>query len=406
MIVQYMFSEIVSRENLTRAYLALVGKFVREGKSRRYLGLDQHTLFDHDLDSDVLLDQIRTELIALHPLDPAIALQIPKKHTPSEHREIFVYTIKERIKAQAIYQVVLPVFECHFSDRLFSYRPGRPPHIASYLFARRYRRRYKDEFVATIDLQQYSNCIDTTLLSTQLEGLFSDTQVLDVLKLFVCNRVYTGGKVVTLPRGIVQGVPLIALFANLYLTDIDFVYSKRVPFYIRVGDDLVCVDTDLAHLEGVVSELVNMLRERGLVVNSEKLFVGPADDTFSFLGYSFSHGHIGLDSKVVAACEREWKRLLVHKHASMSHKLRIFHRFMRQSHTYVGHRFEEMIVQKPQLDDSEQIRQLSETFFRILTEFFYGQYTPRNRRLLMHLTRSLGVVSLYEQYKKFHYERS
>ncbi|HRH23256.1 MAG TPA: reverse transcriptase domain-containing protein [Candidatus Magasanikbacteria bacterium] len=400
-----MFREIISKENLEAAYLEIVQKFAKDGKDSRYHGLDDKKILDYEVDSHDLLSLIRDELIHNKAIEPALLLRIPKKSNPAKTREIFVYTLKERVKAQAIYRVVLPVFERAFSDRLFSYRPGKPPYIASYLFARRYRRRFRDDYCLVIDLHNYSSFINRDYLVRKLLTLFREKETIDALKLFIFNQMYDNGSIQSTNQGIVQGVPLIALFANLYLSDLDFMYDSQADFYIRVGDDLAIVDPDLQKLQTIEKELKIVLNERGLKLNHDKLFIGPTRDPFSFLGYHFSQGLISFEDSFITHLETEWKTILVYKNESVAKKRYILKNIMRRANKNFNTRFQEIIKNKSQVNDVEQIRNVSERFFQILTEFYYGQYSPQHRRLLRIVIKDLGIRSLYYYYKNFHYER-
>ncbi len=401
-----MFREIISKDNLEAAYLEIVQKFAKESKESRYYGIDHKKILDYEVDSTDLLSRIQDELIHTKVIEPAILLHIPKKNNPSKTREIFIYTLKERIKAQAIYRVVLPVFERSFSDRLFSYRPGKPPHTASYLFARRYRRRFTSDHCLVVDLHNYSSLIDREYLVEKLATLFSDRHTLEILKLFVFTRVYDGHTIQQLPHGIVQGVPLIALFANIYLSDLDFLYARQVEFYIRVGDDLALVDSNLEKLKVIEKDIQARLHMRGLKLNFDKLFIGSSRDTFSFLGYRFSNGRISLEDSFITRIESEWKSLLLYKHESETKKKRILKNIMRSKYKNFNTRFQEIVKNKSQVNDVTQIRVVSEHFFHILTEFYYGQYSPQHRRLLKNEIAEFGIVSFYQHYKNFHYERN
>lgn len=405
MIIKNMFLEIVSQKNLEAAYLDIVAKFAQDSKEASYHGLDNIKLFDHELDSKELLTLIKQELIELAPVEPALLLRIPKKNNPSKNREIFIYNLKERIKAEAIYRVVLPIFEKHFSYRLFSYRPNKPPYLASYLFARRYRRYFKEDSAIILDLSNYSTLINRDILVKKLEPLFKDEKVMGLLKLFIFNKIYDNGVVKFLDRGIVQGVPLIALFANLYLTDLDFKYDREVAFYIRVGDDLALADPDLEKLKKIHPRIIKELEDRGLEINKDKAFIGPAYEKFNFLGYSFNNGVISLEDGFIRRIELEWKELLKYKHNSAKKKDLIIKRIMDRPNYNFNNQFQRIVKEKAQVNNVEQVKKLSEKFFRILTEFFYERYTDRNRRLLSKKLKNFDIFSLYSYYKNFHYER-
>ncbi|MCX6795763.1 MAG: reverse transcriptase domain-containing protein [Candidatus Falkowbacteria bacterium] len=401
-----MFSEIISDANLRAAYLKIVEQFTIEGKSASYHGLDNLLLEHYDLRSEELLLLIREELVSEKEISPALLVKIPKKNNPEKNREIFIYSLKERIKAQAIFQIVLPVFEKNFSDRLFSYRPGKPPYLAAKYFGHRYRRDFSQDYALIIDLENYSDLIDRQLLSGRLEEIFSDQKVLAVLRLFIFNCAYRDGKMVMPQFGLIQGVPLIAEFANFYLSDLDFKYQKLVPFYLRVGDDIAILDQNDDKLEVIKKEMSADLLARKLRINENKLYCGPAKSKFSFLGYCFEGGLISLEQGYLRRIETEWKKLLSYKHLPDKRKDYLLRKIMIEEKNNFNFRFEKIIKDKPQINDSKQIRDCSERFFQIMTKFFYGHYSPRNRRLLEKRLGHLGIFSLYHFYKKFHYERN
>jgi len=109
-----MHNKIISLTNLQQAYLKISGDMELDGRFQRYRGWDGWKLADTELDLPSLLKDINRELKNLEPLDPAMLLKIPKKSNPQKLREIYIYNLKERIKAQAIYQVVEPVFDAYF----------------------------------------------------------------------------------------------------------------------------------------------------------------------------------------------------------------------------------------------------------------------------------------------------
>jgi retron-type reverse transcriptase len=400
-----MFKKIVSDSNLEAAYLKIIDQFAIDRKTFTYHGLDNLLLKDYDFTSRGLIALARSELIEKKELEPALALKIPKRNNPERFREIFIYNIKERLKAQAIFQVLLPEFEIHFSDRLFSYRPGRPPYIAAKNFARRYRRNFKMDHALILDLERYSDLIDKQILLSRLRTVFHDREILDLLGLFIFNRVYREGVIETPERGLVQGVPLIGMFANLYLSDMDFKYQAAVPFYIRVGDDIALMDRRPEKLLRIKDDLAADLAGRRLAINEYKAYLGPAGGRFSFLGYEFDNGLISLERSFVTKTEMDWKRILVYKNMPDRKKDRLLERIMREPRNNYNARFDKIIKDKPQINNSDQIRRLSEGFWHILTRFLYRSYSPRNRRLLEERTKGLRIRSLYNHYAGFHYER-
>lgn len=400
-----MFTEIVSYANIKAAYLEIIEQFSNDRRSLRYHGIDNIFLRDINLTSHNLINIIRDDFFSKKEIEAALSVKIPKKNKPGEYREIFVYNLKERIKAQAIYRVVLPEFENLFSKRLFSYRPNKPPHLASRIFCRRYRKKYLDDRALIIDLKNYSDLIDREIMYRKLEAVFKDGDLLDIFSLFIFNKVYRDGICELPKKGLVQGVPLIALFANLYLTEIDFKYQSLSRFYIRVGDDLAILEDDGCKLEVIAKNIKLDIDTLGLKLNQGKFFLGPAKDNFSYLGYSFNNGLISLEDGYVRRLEMDWKKILRYKNYTYKAKHNLIRKIMARPEANFNTQFKRIIENKPQINDSEQIKKLSEEFFKTMTRFFYKNYSERNRRLLLGNLEEFKIKSLYSHYKKFHYER-
>jgi len=400
-----MFSQIISYSNIEAAYLEIIEQFAADRRNFKYHGIDNIFLRDIDLKSREIIKIVRADFLCKKEIEPALSVKLPKKNKPGEFREIFIYNLKERIKAQAIYRVVLPVFEKNFSHRLFSYRPNKPPYLAARIFCRRYRQNYLSDSVLILDLKNYSDRIDRDLMFAKLTTLFTDQDLLDTLHLFVFNKVYRDGICELPDKGLVQGVPLIALFANLYLTEIDFKYQSKSEFYIRVGDDIAFLDQDFNKLKDLESEILKDFTDLKLELNQQKLFLGPAKDSYSYLGYAFDSGNISLEAAYINRIELEWKNILSYKHLPDFAKDKIIKSTMKQPNNNFNYQFQKIIKDKSQINNSKQIKKMSEDFFIIMTKFLYTSYSTRNRRLLEERLKDYGIISLYKTYQKFHYER-
>lgn len=401
-----MFSKICSYSNIEAAYLEIRKQFSTDRRNLRYHGIDNIFLRDINLTSHKIIKTIRDDFFSKKEIEAALLVKIPKKNKPGEFREIFVYNLKERIKAQAVYRVVQAEFEKVFSKHLFSYRPNKSPHLASRMFCRRYRKKYLKDQALIIDLRNYSDLIDRDIMMEKLESIFTDKDLLDIFRLFIFNKVYRDGVLETPSQGLVQGVPLIALFANLYLTEIDFKYQKMASFYVRVGDDIALLDEDASKLKKISQEMGSDIKALGLELNQGKLFLGPSKEEFSYLGYNFNQGLISLESAQVRRIELDWKKILLYKHFSKGSKRALIRKKMAQTKTNFNLQFKKIIEDKSQINNSEQIKELSESFFKIMTKFFYINYSERSRRLLEKDLAEFKIKSLYKHYKKFHYERN
>jgi len=401
-----LVDKIISLANFEQAYLEIVGSFISDHKNRRYHGLDGHFLCDHDLTSQQLLISCQKELLTGQPISPAISIKIPKRNKPDSYREVFVYNIRERIKAQAIYRIILPTLDNYFSERLFSYRPGRPPYLAAKQFCHNYRRNFSSSQALVIDLKNYSEQINQGILINQLENFFNDKSLLNLLKLFIGNSICRQGVIGQLDQGLVQGVPLIALFANLYLTEIDLKYKRLANFYVRVGDDIAFLDNNYQRLSSTKDQLFTDLTALELVFNKNKIYLGPAAGDFNFLGYKLANGKISLEPALVERILANWRQILTRQHWSYGLKYKLLKKQMASLATNYNYQFGRLLAAKPQINDYQQMRYLAEKFFIIMTKFLYRSYTPRQRRLAAEQLRQLGIESPYQIYWRFHHGKS
>jgi len=398
-----MFQEIISKKNIAAAYIELTAKLAQAGKIERYSGLDGLKFQDINWQSREICRTAEQELKNYKKIQPALAVLIPKRGDVRKKREIFIYNFLERLKAEAIYRVILPVFEANFSPFLFSYRPGKSfSHAARSVGSR--RQRHPKDYVLTIDLNNYSENISQAILLEQLKKLVPEKETYQLLSLFIGNQFYRDGQLITPLQGLVQGVPLIALFANLYLNDFDKQFGPQVSLYRRVGDDLIFMDPDRDKIERLEQEARQSLTKLGLIINQMKSRVSGPEEPVFFLGYCFSGAKISLEESFVKKVFQSWSQAFNRPEQPLDRKFRKIRQALGDQ-GLITNQFYKIIYQKNLVNDSRQIREMSEKLFVILTKYLFKAYSPRRRRLAAQYFKELDIPSLYNLYKKFHYER-
>ncbi len=105
---------------------------VASNKGTRTPGIDGVTVKHiHKQGVDAYLEGVRKELQdRSYVPSPARRVWIPKPGKPGEFRPLGVPTIKDRIVACAIKQIIEPLFEARFSRVSYGFRPGRSCHGA------------------------------------------------------------------------------------------------------------------------------------------------------------------------------------------------------------------------------------------------------------------------------------
>lgn len=400
-----MFKQIISLKNIEQAYLKIAGDMELDGRAQRYCGWDSWKLADTEIRLPVLLRLIKAELEDLTPIVPAVLFKIPKKSNPQKLREIYIYNLKERIKAQAIYQIVEPVFDAYFSPYLFSYRSSHSSYFAARSAVRHYHKYWQRDFVFIGDLSDYSNYIRHDCLKEQIEKLPLDNEVKALLFLFIGNEVIRDGAIEKPPVGLVQGVPLIALFNNLYLDAFDKYAGVRSDFYRRVGDDLIIFDRLESRIRPLEEELRREADRLGLKINQEKTKMQAASQAFSFLGYRFEVGKVGLTPNFSKALIQKWRQQFpYYRSRSEQRKRQFLKQSIRRDRNNLREQFKQLAEQKKLVNNEAQLRRLSEAFFRVLTKYFFKDYSERNRRLLATKLKKIGLMSVYKYFLKIRYD--
>ncbi len=397
------FEAIVDPANLRAAYLETVQRFEEQRKGRRYAGIDGISLRDLAFVSASYLETIQQEMITSSPLDPTLEMSIPKAEGGT--RLIYSYTVKDRIKARAISRVLEPVFEGAFSPFFFSHRTTHPHYKAVRSVAKRYRRHYGQDTVLLIDVADYTGNIRKDRLCEQLQGLGLDSNTIALLELFLNNSVMTSEGLVYPEKGLVTGVGLMGLFANLYLNDLDHTVGRRVSLYRRVGDDLILMDRDSEKLANIHRDITDQLEERGLEPSVEKLSLIRSNERFRYLGYSFHERRISIRPSSVRRIVQRWKRILRYYPGSKNGKLRRLSKILYENEDSIHRDFLRVIADYRCCTDAGQIQELSGVFYRVLTRYFYGSYSHRKQRKVRLLTGPLDVPSLSRYYFDFHHGR-
>ena len=394
-----MLKSILDKKNIEGAYFDLISNFDEESKSNSYQGADGLSLNDFDINSRERLEKIREEMLNLTELNPALELFIPKKS--GGKRKVYIYSVKDRIKAQAIYRVIEPFLENLYSDFLFSYRSSHSNYYAAKSIAKRYKKYFGKDYVFCFDIFKYTEDVDKEILRRKLLSLGFSKKVIKLLNLFIDNPIISAGKVKYLKKGVLQGVPITILFLNIYLNDIDKYVGKRVSLYRRVGDDLILFDKNREKIEFLKKYILEEISKLGLKIKKEKTKLIKSSDEFDFLGYAFSNRKIKIGQSSVNKAILNWKKKLKYYPVSNKRKNKQLIDILYRDADSIHNQFIVFIASYKQCNDKKQIKKISEQFFHILTKYFFKKYSLRNERLMRKLIK-VKIPSLYNYYLQFH----
>jgi len=382
--MQDLYSQITSLENLNEAYLDLYYSLELQSKVNKYSAINGKTIGDAEVVSAEMLKEIREELINNTELQPAQYMEVEKGG--GETRGVYMLPVKERVKCQAIYRVLEPYFEETYSDNLYSFRSTKPSYYAGRSVRRLYLRNYKNKklYVLKLDIHKYSDYHNHEYLYDVLRKHGIEDDVMALIRNSIRQPFFHEGAMQCLGTGTMQGSPLCSIYNNIYIGHIDKYLEEKVHFYRRVGDDLILIDKDKGKLEKLYAYIREEAEKAKLIIKEEKTTLTSLDKEFSFLGYRFKDGEVGLPSKTVRKILDSWKKTLRYKEEFTSgeklHYLRNFFYNKENLDTDSKHkRFLDIVRAYNLVTDTAQIKELSGKFIDVLTVYFTGGTTHKKR---------------------------
>jgi RNA-directed DNA polymerase len=270
---------ILSRENMMAAHRRVV-------RNKGAPGIDEMTVEQLKPYLTAHWVHIREELLAGHYRpSPVRGVEIPKPGGRGM-RQLGIPTVLDRLIQQAMHQVLMPIFDPHFSSSCYGFRPGRSAHDA--VLAARSHVAGGRRFVVDLDLEKFFDRVNHDVLMARVARKVTDKRVLRLIRRYLQAGLMAGGIATVRSEGTPQGGPLSPLLSNILLDDLDKELERRGHAFCRYADDCNVYVRSQRAGERVMASLTRFLDERlKLVVNRDKSAVDrPWNRTF--LGYTMS----------------------------------------------------------------------------------------------------------------------
>jgi RNA-directed DNA polymerase len=323
----HLLERIVSRENMQRAW-----KRVKANKGAP--GIDTMSIEDFPAFARKNWDTIRESLLAgtYQPL-PVRRVEIPK--ATGGTRPLGIPTVVDRLIQQAMYQVLMPIFDPDFSNHSYGFRPGRSAHDAV-----RKLRGYIQEGYRTavdLDLSKFFDTVNHDVLMHRVARKVRDKRVLRLIGKYLRAGVMVNERVQKTTTGVPQGGPLSPLLANILLDDLDKELEKRGHRFVRYADDFVIVARSQSAAERVKASIQRFLeRKLKLTINEKKSQVA-LTDKIDFLGFTFRGTKIRWSDKAFQEFKRRVKKLTGRSwFVTMSYRMEKLAQYLRGWMNYFG----------------------------------------------------------------------
>jgi group II intron reverse transcriptase/maturase len=215
---------------------------------------------------------------------PVRRVEIPKPG--GGVRLLGIPPVVDRLIQQALLQVLTPLFDPHFSDASFGFRPERRGHDA----VRRARQFVREgwDWVVDLDLEKFFDKVNHDILMSRVARRVTDKPVLGLIRRFLASGILLNGVMVASEEGTPQGGPLSPLLANILLDDLDKELEARGHRHVRYADDCNIYVRSRRAGERVRQTVTNYLKHRlKLTVNESKTAVDRPWKR-KFLGFSMT----------------------------------------------------------------------------------------------------------------------
>jgi RNA-directed DNA polymerase len=295
-----LFEQLATTETLRLGFKAVKAN---RGKP----GIDRISTKEYESRLDEELEQLRAELTSwTYKPKPVRRVEIPKPD--GGVRLLGVPCIRDRVVQAALQLLLEPIFDPHFSESSYGFRPKRDQEKAVKA-AQKIVNSGKDQ-VVDIDLSKFFDRINHDRLLERMKLRMDDKRILRLVGMTLRSGVMTRGAFERTEEGTTQGSPLSPLLSNIVLDELDKELERRGLEFCRFADDVnVFVRSRRAGkrvMEGITSFIEKRMK---LVVNQDKSRVAPSRYV-KFLGLTIFMGAIVISNKAMERAMEKVKTLI------------------------------------------------------------------------------------------------
>jgi len=272
-----MLEEILSRENMTKAYKQVVSNKGSCGID----GMETSELKDH---LNKHWEKIKARILEGKYIPNAVReVTIPKPN--GGERKLGIPTVTDRLIQQAIAQKLSKTYDSSFSENSYGFRPKKSAHDAV-----RKAEEYVNEgniYVVELDLEKFFDMVNHNRLMYRLSKDIKDKRLLKLIHKYLRKGAMINGVESERTEGTPQGSPLSPVLSNIVLDELDKELTKRGHKFVRYADDCSIYVGSLKSAERVKESITGYIeRTLKLKVNREKSRISLATRS-SLLGFTF-----------------------------------------------------------------------------------------------------------------------
>jgi group II intron reverse transcriptase/maturase len=301
-------------------------------------------------------------------------------------RPLGIPTVRDRVAQEVVRSLLEPIFEPHFSEFSFGFRPGRNAHQAVEAVLAAHAAGFK--WVVDADIQAFFDNLPHDLILNRVAERVADGTILRLIREFLSAGVMEGFEFLPTTTGTPQGGVISPLLANIVLDLLDQRLTQSGFRFVRYADDFVVLCRSHALAKQALAFVDNILRnELGLSLSPSKTKVVNFVEGFDFLGFHISKRRVSIREKSIEKLKARVRLLTTRSHNFDQTAIRDLNRVLIGFAHYFAASFASVMDQFDLLDHWIRARLRSMKFKRISR--------GHNRRWPNKLLARLGLVSLY-----------
>lgn len=255
-------------------------------RNRGAAGIDKVSvkMFGDNLEQNLaaLMRDLKTGVFQPAPLRRKY---IPKG--PGQFRPLGIPAVRDRIAQEVVRTLLSPIFERHFHDASYGFRPKRSCHQALEAVLGLHRQGFL--YVLDADIKGFFDNIPFQVIMKAVGAEVADGNILRLVEKFLRSGVMEDGVFKPTTIGTPQGGVISPLLANIVLNHLDWQLHNAGYRFVRYADDFVVVCPTLKQAEEARIKVEHTLRaDLGLELSQEKTRITTYGSGYSFLGFQLS----------------------------------------------------------------------------------------------------------------------
>lgn len=344
-------------------------------------------------------------------------LSVPVRHLVNKmgtgrKRVVYSYRDDEMTVLKAL-AWLLYRYDDRLPPNLYSFRRGLTAHDA----VRRLMRDVGDRpmWAYKLDIHDYFNSIAVGLLLPQLRELLADEPLYRLLEQMLTDgRARWDGKVISEEHGVMAGTPTSPFLANVFLMEVDRHFADLGVTYARYSDDIILFAPTREELDRHIATLRQMLHDRRLVVNPDKVRIYRPGEAFDFLGFRCQGQTIDIAEATRRKMKGKIRRLARRLVRWRQRKGRTAEAAMRALASHFNRKFFECDDPEalswsrwffPLVNRTEGLRDIDRYLQHYLRHVATGHHRKANFRIRYSELRAVGYRSLVHEYWRWRHER-